>query len=224
MKQLNSSYHNMETITETAVSSAASGFIHARGEVNDTLSANAGTNKDTVTQVQMKGTGSETRAASKPSVGEAAIKTDMNGVREAPTAPNVSEFLPLQNAESHRKPALHVDNTNDPVLTNKKPVIDNPSTADAVNGDGDGIFTPTPIFRTNNQQEGTATAPIENGSRNDFCSPATKLKRRLEESKDLIVCPGVYDGFSARIALSVGFDAMYMASPRFLASLPKPLA
>ena len=41
-------------------------------------------------------------------------------------------------------------------------------------------------------------------------SPATTLKRRLENTKDLIVCPGVYDGFSARIALSVGFDALYM--------------
>ncbi len=47
---------------------------------------------------------------------------------------------------------------------------------------------------------------------NEFLSPATVLKRRLERTKDLIVCPGVYDGFSARIALSVGFDALYMVS------------
>ena len=45
-----------------------------------------------------------------------------------------------------------------------------------------------------------------------FLSPATVLKNRLENTKDLIVCPGVYDGFSARIALSVGFDALYMVS------------
>ena len=43
-----------------------------------------------------------------------------------------------------------------------------------------------------------------------FLTPATVLKNRLENTKDLIVCPGVYDGFSARIALSVGFDALYM--------------
>ena len=43
-----------------------------------------------------------------------------------------------------------------------------------------------------------------------FLSPATVLKNRLQNTKDLIVCPGVYDGFSARIALSVGFDALYM--------------
>lgn len=41
-------------------------------------------------------------------------------------------------------------------------------------------------------------------------SGATKLRRRLEENTDIIVCPGVYDGFSARIALQVGFDALYM--------------
>ena len=46
----------------------------------------------------------------------------------------------------------------------------------------------------------------------DITSPATNLKRRLQDTKDLIVCPGVYDGFSARIALAVGCDAMYMVS------------
>ena len=46
----------------------------------------------------------------------------------------------------------------------------------------------------------------------EFLSPATSLKRRLQNTKDLIVCPGVYDGFSARIALSVGFDALYMVT------------
>ena len=43
-----------------------------------------------------------------------------------------------------------------------------------------------------------------------FLTPAAVLKNRLQNTKDLIVCPGVYDGFSARIALSVGFDALYM--------------
>lgn len=40
--------------------------------------------------------------------------------------------------------------------------------------------------------------------------PATRLRRRLENTKDLIVCPGVYDGLSARIAMAEGCDAMYM--------------
>ena len=43
-------------------------------------------------------------------------------------------------------------------------------------------------------------------------SKATKLKWLLEDTNELIVCPGVYDGFSARIALDVGFKALYMVS------------
>lgn len=39
---------------------------------------------------------------------------------------------------------------------------------------------------------------------------STKLQRLLKGSNELIVCPGVYDGFSARIALSVGFQCLYM--------------
>lgn len=40
-------------------------------------------------------------------------------------------------------------------------------------------------------------------------SAASKLRRALR-GEDIIVAPGVYDGFSARIALEVGFDAVYM--------------
>lgn len=41
---------------------------------------------------------------------------------------------------------------------------------------------------------------------------ATKLRKMIFETKDLIVCPGVYDGLSARTAIETGFDAMYMVS------------
>lgn len=39
---------------------------------------------------------------------------------------------------------------------------------------------------------------------------ATTLRRSLEDPKSFITAPGVYDGLSARIALNVGFDALYM--------------
>ena len=45
-------------------------------------------------------------------------------------------------------------------------------------------------------------------------SGATKLKKLLSDTDELIVCPGVYDGFSARIALAVGFSALYMVRSR----------
>lgn len=37
-----------------------------------------------------------------------------------------------------------------------------------------------------------------------------KLQRMIQDPEKIIICPGVYDGLLARIALSVGFDALYM--------------
>lgn len=37
-----------------------------------------------------------------------------------------------------------------------------------------------------------------------------KLRTWLAEKDNIVVCPGVYDGFTARIALSVGFKCLYM--------------
>lgn len=37
-----------------------------------------------------------------------------------------------------------------------------------------------------------------------------RLRKMLGSSNDIIVAPGVYDGFSARIALEVGYDCLYM--------------
>lgn len=39
---------------------------------------------------------------------------------------------------------------------------------------------------------------------------ASKLRRMLKDTKDLLVCPGVYDGLSARTAMEVGFKGLYM--------------
>ena len=48
---------------------------------------------------------------------------------------------------------------------------------------------------------------------------ASKLRQMLKDSKDLIVCPGVYDGLSARIAMELGFKGMYMVCPAVLYGL-----
>ncbi|GIJ83102.1 hypothetical protein Asppvi_001620 [Aspergillus pseudoviridinutans] len=47
---------------------------------------------------------------------------------------------------------------------------------------------------------------------------ATKLRRQLRETDELIVCPGVYDGLSARIAMQLGFKALYMTGAGTTAS------
>ncbi|KAL8985897.1 MAG: hypothetical protein Q9177_004315, partial [Variospora cf. flavescens] len=50
-------------------------------------------------------------------------------------------------------------------------------------------------------------------------SPATRLKHKLHCSNELIVCPGVYDGLSARIAQAVGFKTLYMTGAGSTASM-----
>ncbi|KAJ5186889.1 hypothetical protein N7449_009883, partial [Penicillium cf. viridicatum] len=47
---------------------------------------------------------------------------------------------------------------------------------------------------------------------------ASKLRRMLKDTKELIVCPGVYDGLSARIAMEVGFKGLYMTGAGTTAS------
>ncbi|RHZ44340.1 isocitrate lyase/PEP mutase family protein [Aspergillus thermomutatus] len=47
---------------------------------------------------------------------------------------------------------------------------------------------------------------------------ATKLRRQLRDTDELIVCPGVYDGLSARIAMQLGFKALYMTGAGTTAS------
>ncbi|ODM18810.1 hypothetical protein SI65_05427 [Aspergillus cristatus] len=48
---------------------------------------------------------------------------------------------------------------------------------------------------------------------------ATTLRRALQDPECFISAPGVYDGVSARIALSVGFDALYMTGAGTAASV-----
>ncbi|KAJ9199431.1 hypothetical protein DTO164E3_4743 [Paecilomyces variotii] len=47
---------------------------------------------------------------------------------------------------------------------------------------------------------------------------AAKLRQLLADESRIIVCPGVYDGLTARIALREGFDALYMTGAGTTAS------
>ena len=55
----------------------------------------------------------------------------------------------------------------------------------------------------------TPTAPLR---------ASTRLRQMIKTSPRIVVCPGVYDGLSARIALEVGFKAMYMTGAGTTAS------
>lgn len=48
-------------------------------------------------------------------------------------------------------------------------------------------------------------------------TPGRRLRQLLERN-EILIAPGVYDGFSARIALEVGFDALYMTGAGTCAS------
>ena len=39
-----------------------------------------------------------------------------------------------------------------------------------------------------------------------------KLRGLLTKKDSILLCPGVYDGLTARIALQAGFDCLYMVS------------
>lgn len=52
-----------------------------------------------------------------------------------------------------------------------------------------------------------------------FKPAAAILRERLEDPDKLILCPGVFDGFTARIALDVGFDTLYMTGAGTAASV-----
>jgi hypothetical protein len=50
-------------------------------------------------------------------------------------------------------------------------------------------------------------------------SAAARLREMLADKSKMVVAPGVYDGISARIALEMGFDVLYMVTLSLL-SLP----
>ncbi|KAL2063470.1 hypothetical protein VTL71DRAFT_5275 [Oculimacula yallundae] len=41
-------------------------------------------------------------------------------------------------------------------------------------------------------------------------STASQLRSQMQNKNEIIVCPGVYDGFTARLALNAGFKTLYM--------------
>lgn len=55
-----------------------------------------------------------------------------------------------------------------------------------------------------------SSAPLTGGKR---------LRELLNDSSNVVVCPGVFDGLSARMALAAGFDAMYMVRKTVLVAM-----
>ena len=77
-----------------------------------------------------------------------------------------------------------------------------------------------PVTPTDSEQSGNSYLPLNHVAAgvDKPMSGATKLKKMLLESNELIVCPGVYDGLSARTAIEVGFNGLYMTGAGTTAS------
>lgn len=78
-------------------------------------------------------------------------------------------------------------------------------------------YDPSVAMSAQRQVNGHLTPPrdADDFSMNDeveiILPASTRLRNMINHSDKIIVAPGVYDGLSARVALSVGFEAMYMA-------------
>ena len=159
---------------------------------------------DAVKRVRMKGVEGEPSVGSTSSLEAAKVEEDLSTHSEAPVVPEASgDEGPKETVEPN---SIADKSVQDPVMEAEHSLLKN-----GIRLDSDiGNHTITHVPLVNGHEKATGSAVVQSDSQNDIWSPATKLKRRLEDTKDLIVCPGVYDGFSARIALSVGFDTMYM--------------
>lgn len=56
----------------------------------------------------------------------------------------------------------------------------------------------------------TSEVTLNKTVRDMAVTPVQKLRAMLEQKDKIIVCPGVFDGITARIALQAGFDCLYM--------------
>lgn len=70
----------------------------------------------------------------------------------------------------------------------------------------------SPVYRNSHllTRANSDIMTYSNGASHVVDSAPKSLRQLLADEKKIIVAPGVYDGFSARIALEVGFDAIYM--------------
>lgn len=76
-------------------------------------------------------------------------------------------------------------------------------------------FSPSWDFAVQSPPTQPAPVPTRTLQFDRPLSGAKKLRMLLEETNELIVCPGVYDGLSARTAIEVGFNGLYMVSYRY---------
>lgn len=71
-------------------------------------------------------------------------------------------------------------------------------------------MTSTATTTNNMGSLGSSNSTMSSGK---ACAPltaASRLREMLKDPSKVVVCPGVFDGLTARLALAAGYDAMYM--------------
>jgi 2-methylisocitrate lyase-like PEP mutase family enzyme len=56
----------------------------------------------------------------------------------------------------------------------------------------------------------TSAVQLNGNHKKPWRQAATILREMINDPDKIVICPGVYDGYTARIALDIGFDALYM--------------
>ncbi|KAK6853568.1 carboxyphosphonoenolpyruvate phosphonomutase [Apiospora arundinis] len=134
-------------------------------------------------------------------------------------APPALDFEPISSMESEAEhmftPDRHVElhHIAEPVksfsLVNSDEVVEDENYA---------VQAPPSVHSSTGSSDSWLPLNHVMASVNKPTSGATKLRKMIFETNELIVCPGVYDGLSARTAIEVGFDAMYMTGAGTTAS------
>jgi methylisocitrate lyase len=124
---------------------------------------------------------------------------------DVPTPPNGAEVMVNVANEMETSQFLHLLEEAKPKIDIQPPVVPGKSLISC------DAQAPVAIAAAVEQVNSTSEVQIRAPLTYDANAPAsTRLRYMIKDLGHTLVCPGVYDGLSARIALSVGFEGMYM--------------
>lgn len=155
-----------------------------------------------------------------------------------PSGDNVSISVVVEPPKKTHRLSFTKDQPTPPITPPNEEVINDQDVIQEVKSNNQDVLPPsrtmlvegpkeeaTPAL-TDGYQDALATSPTAEipplapvAAPSTALAPATRLKHRLQKEKGLMVCPGVYDGLSARIAMAVGFETLYMVSIQELRSV-----
>ena len=190
------SYHSSSLIFEVE---PKGGSLDSLAVTNDSLPEHTQTELESQspipasTNLQVKDESSALESISAPWADQ-----DRNELR--PQSQALMEYTPNRKVDETEK-NMQIKAVNNVQITPEEQLFRLPVTEPSI-ALGQASLTNDTLFET-------STTPLR---------ASTRLRQMIKTSPRIIVCPGVYDGLSARIALEVGFKAMYMTGAGTTAS------